>query len=51
MAGGELNRDCLFGETDGFGYNIVKDPRPCPRFPGLQWCHLILGIDIEKLTL
>jgi len=45
------NGICWMGGKNGliFGYNIVKGPVPCPRFPGLQ-CFNLLGIDHEKLT-
>ncbi len=48
MAGGGIKPGIVYGETDDFGYNIVKDPVHVHDFQAtiLQ----LLGIDHERLT-
>lgn len=48
MAGGGVKPGVVYGETDEFGYNIVKDPVHVHDFQATM-LHL-LGIDHEKLT-
>ena len=48
MAGGGVNAGLTYGETDEFGYNIVKDPVHVHDFHATV-LHL-LGIDHERLT-
>jgi len=48
MAGGGVKKGMVYGETDEFGYNIVKDPVHVHDFQATL-LHL-LGIDHEKLT-
>lgn len=48
MAGGGVKPGMVYGETDEFGYNIVKDPVHVHDFQATM-LHL-LGIDHEKLT-
>ena len=48
MAGGGVKAGLTYGETDDFGYNIVKDPVHVHDFQATL-LHL-LGIDHEKLT-
>ncbi len=48
MAGGGVRPGVSYGETDDFGYNIVKDPVHVHDFQATM-LHL-LGIDHEKLT-
>ncbi|ASO06386.1 uncharacterized protein DUF1501 [Arenibacter algicola] len=48
MAGGGIKPGIVYGETDDFGYNIVKDPVHVHDFQATM-LHL-LGIDHEKLT-
>ncbi len=48
MAGGGIKPGVVYGETDEFGYNIVKDPVHVHDFQATM-LHL-LGIDHEKLT-
>ena len=48
MAGGGVKPGLCFGETDDFGYNIVKDPVHVHDFHATM-LHL-LGIDHERLT-
>ncbi len=48
MAGGGVKPGFVYGETDEFGYNIVKDPVHVHDFQATM-LHL-LGIDHEKLT-
>lgn len=48
MAGGGIKPGIVHGETDDFGYNIVKDPVHVHDFQATM-LHL-LGIDHEKLT-
>ena len=48
MAGGGVKPGISYGETDDFGYNIVKDPVHVHDFQATL-LHL-LGIDHEKLT-
>lgn len=48
MAGGGIRRGIVFGETDDYSYNIVKDPVPVRDFNAtILHC---LGIDHNKLT-
>jgi hypothetical protein len=48
MAGGGIKPGMTYGETDDFGYNIVKDPVHVNDFHATV-LHL-LGLDHEKLT-
>lgn len=48
MAGGGVKPGIVYGETDDFGYNIVKDPVHIHDFHATI-LHL-LGLDHEKLT-
>ena len=48
MAGAGIKKGISFGETDDFGYNIVKDPVHVHDFQATL-LHL-LGIDHERLT-
>ncbi|MEO1451192.1 MAG: DUF1501 domain-containing protein [Bacteroidota bacterium] len=48
MAGGGIKPGVVYGETDDFGYNIVKDPVHVHDFQATV-LHL-LGIDHERLT-
>ncbi|MEL6987917.1 MAG: DUF1501 domain-containing protein, partial [Bacteroidota bacterium] len=48
MAGGGVKPGLVYGQTDEFGYNIVKDPVHVHDFQATL-LHL-LGIDHEKLT-
>ncbi|WKN30943.1 DUF1501 domain-containing protein [Porifericola rhodea] len=48
MAGAGVKKGFTYGETDDFGYNIVKDPVHVHDFQATL-LHL-LGIDHEKLT-
>ena len=48
MAGGGVKPGITYGETDEFGYNIVKDPVHVHDFHATM-LHL-LGVDHEKLT-
>jgi hypothetical protein len=48
MAGAGVKPGFTYGETDDFGYNIVKDPVHVHDFHATM-LHL-LGIDHEKLT-
>lgn len=48
MAGGGVKKGITYGETDEFGYNIVKDPVHVNDFHATV-LHL-LGLDHEKLT-
>jgi len=48
MAGGGIKPGMVYGETDDFGYNIVKDPVHVHDFQATM-LHL-LGVDHEKLT-
>ncbi|MFT6796105.1 MAG: hypothetical protein ACJART_001243 [Maribacter sp.] len=48
MAGGGIKPGVVYGETDEFGYNVVKDPVHVHDFQATM-LHL-LGIDHEKLT-
>ncbi len=48
MAGGGVKRGITYGETDEFGYNIVKDP---VHVHDIQATILhLMGIDHERLT-
>jgi uncharacterized protein (DUF1501 family) len=48
MAGGGVKQGFTYGETDEFGYNIIKDPVHIHDFHATL-LHL-LGIDHEQLT-
>jgi len=48
MAGGGIKQGITYGETDEFGYNIVKDPVHIHDFHATL-LHL-MGIDHEQLT-
>jgi hypothetical protein len=48
MAGGGIKPGVVYGETDEFGYNVIKDPVHVHDFQATM-LHL-LGIDHEKLT-
>ena len=48
MAGGGIKPGISYGETDEFGFNVVKDPVHVHDFQATV-LHL-LGIDHEKLT-
>ena len=48
MAGGGIKPGMVYGETDDFGYNIIKDPVHVHDFQATM-LHL-LGIDHEKFT-
>jgi hypothetical protein len=47
MAGGGVKPGISYGETDEFGYNIVKDPVHVHDFHATVL--LLLGLDHEKL--
>ena len=48
MAGAGVKAGMVYGETDDFGYNIVKDPVPIHDFHATVL--RLLGIDHKKLT-
>jgi len=48
MAGGGVKPGLVYGETDDFGYNIIKDPVHVHDFQATVLHQL--GIDHEKLT-
>jgi hypothetical protein len=48
MAGGGVKQGISHGETDEFGYNIIKDPVHIHDFHATL-LHL-MGIDHEQLT-
>ncbi len=48
MTGGGIKRGMVYGETDEFGYNIVKNPVHVHDFHATM-LHL-LGLDHERLT-
>jgi len=48
VAGGGINKGTVFGETDDFGYNIVRDPVHVHDFQATL-LHL-LGFDHERLN-
>lgn len=48
MAGGGVKPGLVYGETDEFGYNIIKDPVHVHDFQATM-LHL-MGIDHERLT-
>ncbi|HEY0653255.1 MAG TPA: DUF1501 domain-containing protein [Chryseosolibacter sp.] len=48
MAGGGVKKGFTYGETDEFGYNVVKDPVHVNDFHATV-LHL-MGLDHEKLT-
>jgi len=47
MAGGGIKPGMVYGETDDFGYNIVKDPVHVHDFQATLLHQL--GIDHEKM--
>ena len=48
MAGGGVRAGIIYGETDDFSYNVVKDPVPVRDFNAtILHC---LGIDHNRLT-
>jgi hypothetical protein len=48
MAGGGTRAGIVYGETDDFSYNVVKDPVPVRDFNAtILHC---LGIDHNRLT-
>jgi len=48
MAGGGVKKGMVYGETDDFGYNIVKDPVHINDFHATVL--YLMGLDHEKLT-
>ncbi|AQG80942.1 DUF1501 domain-containing protein [Spirosoma montaniterrae] len=48
MAGAGVKKGVVYGETDDFGYNVIKDPVHVHDFQATV-LHL-MGIDHEKLT-
>jgi hypothetical protein len=48
MAGGGVKKGMVYGETDEFGYNIIKDPVHIHDFHATML--QLLGLDHEKLT-
>ena len=48
MAGGGIKGGMVYGETDDFSYNIVKDPVPIHDYQATL-LHLF-GIDHERFT-
>jgi hypothetical protein len=48
MAGGGVKPGITYGETDEFGYNIVRDPVHVNDFHATVLN--LLGLDHEKLT-
>ncbi len=48
MAGGGIKPGVVYGETDEFGYNVIKDPVHVHDFHATL-LHLF-GIDHERLT-
>ena len=48
MAGGAIKPGTVYGETDDFGYNIIKNPMHVHDFQATA-LHL-LGVDHERLT-
>jgi hypothetical protein len=48
MAGGGIKPGIVYGETDEFGYNIIKDPVSIHDFHAT--IEHLMGIDHEKLT-
>jgi len=48
MAGGGIKPGMVYGETDDFGYNIIKDPVHVHDFQATVLN--LLGLDHEKLT-
>jgi hypothetical protein len=48
MAGGGVRAGAVYGETDDFSYNVVRDPVPVHDLNAtILHC---LGIDHERLT-
>jgi len=48
MTGGGIKTGMVYGETDEFGYNIIKNPVHVHDFHATM-LHL-LGLDHERLT-
>ena len=48
VAGGGFRRGCVHGETDDFGYNVVKDGVHVHDFHATML--RLMGIDHERLT-
>jgi hypothetical protein len=48
MAGGGIKPGIVYGETDEFGYNIIRDPVHVHDFHAT--CLHLLGLNHEKLT-
>jgi hypothetical protein len=48
MAGGGIKPGMVYGETDEFGYNIIKDPVHVHDFQATVLNQL--GLDHERLT-
>jgi hypothetical protein len=48
MAGGGMNAGSVYGETDDFSYNVVKDPLPVRHLHATVLHQL--GFDHERLT-
>jgi hypothetical protein len=48
MAGGGVKRGFTYGETDEYGYNVVRDPVHVHDFHATL-LHLF-GVDHERLT-
>ena len=48
MAGGGVKAGTVYGETDEFGYNIIKDPVHIHDFHATVMHSM--GLDHEKLT-
>jgi arylsulfatase A-like enzyme len=48
MAGGGVKAGMVYGETDEFGYNIIKDPVHVHDFHATVLN--LMGLDHEKLT-
>ena len=48
MAGGGIKGGAIYGETDDFSYNVVKDPLQIRDFHATV-LHL-LGFDHERIT-
>ena len=48
MAGGGVKPGLVYGETDDFGYNVIKDPVHVHDFHATLL--RLLGIDHEQLT-
>ena len=48
MAGGGVKAGLTYGETDEFGYNVVRDPVSVPNLHAT--CLHLLGLDHTRLT-